>query len=171
VKIAVMSDSHDNIWNLEKALGIIREEKAGMIIHCGDFVAPFMLRELEKSGIPVYGVLGNNDGSQYLLAKTALTILKRFTLFELVGHVTAEGFSVCFTHQKIVAEGLACTGRYDLVCYGHSHQYSLETIGKTLLLNPGEIMGKEGCPGFCIVDTETRGVIRHEIKPSHEQRA
>jgi len=36
--IAVMSDSHDNIWNLRKALAIIKEKRAGMIIHCGDFV-------------------------------------------------------------------------------------------------------------------------------------
>jgi uncharacterized protein len=67
--IAVMSDSHDNIWNLRKALPIIKEKNAGMIIHCGDFVAPFMLKELNEADIPVHGVLGNNDGDQYLLPK------------------------------------------------------------------------------------------------------
>ena len=41
--IAVMSDSHDNIWNLRKALAIIQKEGAGLIIHCGDFVAPFIM--------------------------------------------------------------------------------------------------------------------------------
>lgn len=163
MKLAVMSDSHDNIWNLRQALSMIRKEHAELIIHCGDFVAPFMLKELEKSEIPVYGVLGNNDGSGFLLAKTAFAELSRITLFEIVGHVDAQGFSVCFTHQRVVAEALAVTSRYDLVCYGHSHVYNLENIGKTLLLNPGEIMGKEGCPGFCIVDTQTRNVVRHEI--------
>jgi putative phosphoesterase len=158
-----MSDSHDNIWNLSKALSMIRNVQADLIIHCGDFVAPFMLKELEKSGIPVYGVLGNNDGSGFLLAKTAFAELSRITLFEIVGQVDAQGFSVCFTHQRIVAEALAASTRYDLVCYGHSHVYRLENMGKTLLLNPGEIMGKEGCPGFCIVDTLTRNVVRHEI--------
>ncbi len=49
--IAVMSDSHDNIWNLQKALGIVKEKGAEMIIHCGDFVAPFMLKELEEAGM------------------------------------------------------------------------------------------------------------------------
>ncbi|MDA8404717.1 MAG: metallophosphoesterase family protein [Desulfobacteraceae bacterium] len=168
MKIAVMSDSHDNIWNLEKALAIIKKENACMIIHCGDFVAPFMLRELEKAGIPVYGVLGNNDGSQYLLTKTALTGVKQFTLFELVGFVEAEGFIISFTHQKVVAEGLAATGKYNLVCYGHSHQYSLEILGETILLNPGEIMGKDGHPGFCIVDTKTHEVIRYTIEMGYK---
>ncbi|MBU1170442.1 MAG: metallophosphatase family protein [Proteobacteria bacterium] len=160
MKIAIMSDSHDNIWNLEKALSLIKTEEASMIVHCGDFVAPFMLRELEKAGIPVYGVLGNNDGSQFLLAQTALTVLKNIHLFELIGTVEADGFRICFTHQREVAEGLAFTGRYDLVCYGHSHQYNLEKIKDTILLNPGEIMGKNKEPGFCLVDTENRHVRR-----------
>ncbi len=160
MKIAIMSDTHDNIWNLDDALDIIRDEKAEIIIHCGDFVAPFMLKALDKAGIPVYGVLGNNDGSQYLLTKTALTITEHFTLFDLIGHVDADGYKICFTHQEEVAEGLAATGKYDLVCFGHSHQYKLETIGKTLFLNPGEVMGKNGEPGFCIVDTKSRKVTR-----------
>lgn len=155
MKIAVMSDSHDNIWNLEKALSIISRSSVDMMIHCGDFVAPFMLKELEKSGLPVYGVLGNNDGSQYLLTKTALTLVKNITLFDLIGHIHLPEYPICFTHQREVAEGLAYTGRYRLVCFGHSHEYHLETIGNTLLLNPGEIMGKNGDPSFCIVDTET----------------
>ena len=161
MKIAIMSDTHDNIWNLEDALDIIREKKAEMIIHCGDFVSPFMLEQLDTAGIPVYGVLGNNDGSQYLLTKTALTITEHLTLFDLIGHVDADGFKICFTHQEEVAEGLAATGKYDLVCFGHSHQYKLEKREKTLFLNPGEIMGKNGEPGFCIVDTKSKKVTQH----------
>lgn len=134
-----------------------------MIIHCGDFVAPFMLRELEKAAVPVYGVLGNNDGSQYLLTKTALTGVKNVTLFDLIGHVDADGYKICFTHQEEVAEGLACTGKYRIVCFGHSHEYRLTKIGETLFLNPGEIMGKNGSPGFCVLNTVTEEVKRYEI--------
>jgi len=38
--VAVMSDSHDNIWNLRKAVEIIKNSQAGLLIHCGDFIAP-----------------------------------------------------------------------------------------------------------------------------------
>lgn len=164
MNIAVMSDSHDNIWNLATALTMIRSENADMIVHCGDFVAPFMLRELEKAGIPVYGVMGNNDGDRFFMVQTALTALKNITLYELIGTVDAEGFSIAFTHEYQVAEGLACTGRYDMVCFGHSHQHFLEHHGRTILLNPGEIMGKDGHPGFCMVDTVKRTVRRLEIQ-------
>lgn len=157
--IAVMSDSHDNIWNLRKAISIIGKEGAGMIIHCGDFTAPFMLQELEEAGIPVHGVFGNNDGDQYLLTKLSLTSLKNVVLHGLIGEVDAGGFPIAFTHQGMVGEGLASTAKYKLVCFGHSHVFFEKKVGDTILLNPGEIMGKDGNPGFCMVDT-AKGSIR-----------
>jgi len=156
--IAVMSDSHDNIWNLRKAISFIGKKGAGMIIHCGDFTAPFMLQELEVAGIQVHGVFGNNDGDQYLLTKLSLTSLKNIVLHGLIGEVDADGFPIAFTHQQMVGEGLAATAKYKTVCFGHSHVYLEKKVGNTILLNPGEIMGKDGNPGFCMVDTVTGSV-------------
>jgi len=158
--IAVMSDTHDHIWNLRKALEFIKEGRAEAIVHCGDFVAPFMLKELDKGNIPVHGVFGNNDGDQYLLTKLSLTEFSRITLYGLTGELAFGDFKVAFTHYRAVAEGLAAGGRFDLVCFGHSHEVSVEKVGETALLNPGEVMGKDGSPGFYMVDTSTRSYER-----------
>jgi uncharacterized protein len=160
MKFAVMSDSHDQIWNLRKALGIIKSEKCDMIIHCGDFVAPFVFKELLQEGIPVHCVFGNNDGDKYLLTRFAMESNGKIALYPMIGHVEAEDIKIAFTHEWPVAEGLAATGRYDLVCFGHSHQHTLQQIGRTLVINPGEIMGKDGDPGFCIVNTDGPAVRR-----------
>jgi len=159
MRIAVMSDSHDHIWNLHKALEQIRRTDVQMIIHCGDFVAPFMLKELDNAGIPVHGVFGNNDGDQHQLTKLALTELGNITLHGVVGALDAEGFKIGFTHLAEVGEGLAYSGRFQLVCYGHTHEYVQKKIGSTILLNPGEIMGKDGFASFCVVDTDA-GTVR-----------
>ena len=108
--IAVMSDTHDHIWNLRKALEFIKEGGAGAIVHCGDFVAPFMLKELDNAKVPVHGVFGNNDGDQYLLTKLSLTELSSITLYGLTGELELEDFKVAFTHYRAVAEGLAASG-------------------------------------------------------------
>ena len=123
MRIAVMSDSHDNIWNIRRAIEQIRRMEVQVIIHCGDFVAPFMLKELEQAGIPVHGVFGNNDGDQHLLTKLALTELDNITLHGMVGTVDVQGLKIGFTHLAEVGEGLACAGRYQMVCYGHTHEY------------------------------------------------
>jgi hypothetical protein len=158
--LSVMSDTHDHIWNLRKALGLIRERGAQAIIHCGDFVAPFMLKELEEAAVPVHGVFGNNDGDQYLLTKLSLTELSYVTLYGLVGELDLEGFRVGFTHFRPVADGLAASGRFHLVCFGHSHEVYLDKKDEAVLLNPGEVMGKDGSPGFYFVDTSSRSYER-----------
>lgn len=163
MKIAVMSDSHDHILNLRKALDLIVSQNCGMIIHCGDFVAPFVFKELLQSNIQVHCVFGNNDGDRYLLTRYAQDSSGQITLSAMIGHIVVEGLRIAFTHEWPVAEGLAFTGRYDLVCFGHSHQHVQQQIGKTLVLNPGEIMGKDGDPGFCIIDTDGLKIDRIPI--------
>jgi putative phosphoesterase len=159
MKIAIMSDSHDNIWNIRKALETIASEGVAMIIHCGDYIAPFSLQELDHAGIPVHGVFGNNDGDQYLLTSQAFTILNNVTLHGICGNQDIDGKKIAFTHEYVKARGMTAEGNYDLVCYGHSHEHKQEEIDGVILLNPGEIMGKDGNPGFCIYDT-TRGDIQ-----------
>jgi len=156
VILAVMSDTHDHIWNARKALEFVKERGAEAIIHCGDFIAPFMLKELDQAQIPVHGVFGNNDGDQYLLTKLALTEFSNITLYGLMGELKFSDFRVAFAHYRAVADGLAASGQFDLVCFGHSHEAFLGKTGKTDILNPGEVMGKDGSPGFYMVDTSTK---------------
>ncbi|MDY6903623.1 MAG: YfcE family phosphodiesterase [Thermodesulfobacteriota bacterium] len=160
MRIAVMSDSHDNIPNMRKAVAEIRKRDCEMIIHCGDFVAPFMLTELEQAEIPVHGVFGNNDGDQYLLTRNALTLHKHITLHGTVGQIDAEGCTIAFMHDGVIAEDLAVAGRFEIVCYGHYHAFTQKKVSDTLLLNPGELLGKDDDAGFCVVDTRTREVER-----------
>ena len=163
MRVAIMSDSHDNIWNMRKAVEIVKGSQAGLIIHCGDFIAPFMLKELDEAGIPVHGVFGNNDGDQYTLTKMASGMLNHITLHGLAGQVDAAGFNIGFTHYAELGAGLVSAGDCHLVCFGHTHVHEIKKAGEVTLLNPGEIMGKEGSPGFCYVDTETGVIDRVEL--------
>lgn len=160
MKIAVLSDTHDNIWNVRRALELISRENAELIIHCGDIIAPFVFKEFTAAGIPVHCVFGNNDGDKYLLTKTADSSKGLITLYGTIGEINAGGFFTAFTHEPGFAEGLAATGKYDLVCFGHTHTAVHKNTSGTILLNPGDVMGKEDDAGFCIVDTETRAVSR-----------
>lgn len=163
MKLAVLSDTHDNIENLGKAIDIIGKQQAEAIIHCGDIIAPFMLKQFQQAQIPLHCVFGNNDGDKYLLTKTAAASNGLITLYGLLGEIDFQEFFVGFTHEPQMAEGLAATGKYDLVCFGHTHMPRQEQIGKTILLNPGDVMGKEGNPGFCMVDTRRHSITRLTI--------
>jgi putative phosphoesterase len=111
-----------------------------------------MFKEFIQAGIPLHCVFGNNDGDRFLLTRFAMESNGLITLYPVIGHADAGGLKVAFTHEWPVAEGVAHTGKYDIVCFGHSHQHEQQRIGKAVVLNPGEIMGKDGDAGFCIVD-------------------
>lgn len=156
MKIAVLSDTHDNIWKLEQAMPHLAAAEA--VIHCGDLIAPFMIKRL-SSGIsqPVHVVWGNNDGDKRLLTRFAdqagnITIHGDFARLELDGKLVA------VNHYPEIARPLAASGQYDMVCYGHDHTAHEEWVGKTLLLNPGEVMGMNGNSTLALVDTETMAV-------------
>lgn len=156
MKIGILSDSHDNIWALDEALDAMKD--VDTVIHCGDLIAPFIIKRLAAVfAVPVHVVWGNNDGDKRLLtsfAEEAGNIVIHGELAEL----EIDGLNIAVNHYPEIARPLAESGRYDLVCYGHDHTAHEEQLGDTLLLNPGEIMGLNGRRTCAIYDTEEQSV-------------
>ncbi len=158
MKLAILSDSHDNIWNLEKALQ--KTGDAEMLIFLGDFCAPFSLKQIADAFAgDIHCVPGNNDGDMFLLMKIA-GAAGNVTFHNPVGTLEAGGRKIAFTHYPEIAEGLAATGKFDAVFSGHTHVFMETRVGETLWVNPGEIMGRLGEPGFVIYDTESGKIER-----------
>ncbi len=61
LKILVISDSHDNIANLEHVMGFAKKINAEAVIHCGDWNNVEAVKTVLSFGIPLYSVLGNAD--------------------------------------------------------------------------------------------------------------
>lgn len=160
--IAVLSDAHDNIWNLADALEQARAAGAAVLIFCGDFCAPFTLTQIGQgfSG-PVHCVLGNNDGDPRLLLNNALAA-GNVTLHGQYAELALDGRWVAVNHYPEIARRLAESGQFDLVCYGHNHLAQVEQVGAAVLANPGEVMGRFGAPTFGLYDTTTG---QFELRP------
>ncbi|MDH5605763.1 MAG: metallophosphoesterase [Anaerolineae bacterium] len=154
MKIAVISDTHDNIWKLAEAVPKLQEADA--VIHCGDLCSPFVVKQLGEglAGKPVHIVWGNNDGDQRMLAQIAGSYENITIHGELAELVMAEK-KIAVNHYPRVGRALARSGDYHLVCYGHDHTAHEEIIGSSLLLNPGEIMGLNGKSTLAIYSTES----------------
>ncbi len=151
--IAVLSDCHDNIWNLEKVLPGL--EKADVVLCCGDLCSPFMLAML-AGGFPrpIHVVFGNNDADEFLM----LTVAKKtgnVTVHKPIAQLELGGKRIAVAHYPEIGEALALCGKYDAVFSGHNHQQQVVTVGSTLWGNPGEVMGRFGKPSFGMYDTVT----------------
>lgn len=163
MRIAILSDTHDHIPNLRAAVTFCNAYSVNMIIHCGDLISPFMLNELALFGGAVHLIYGNNPGDQHLISQWCGTRFPSITLHGFLGAVEAGGRRFAFHHSPELARGLAHQGKFDVVCCGHNHCYGVEKIGATLLVNPGELLGKDGQPTFAVVDCGTMEVEKIEV--------
>ena len=163
MKIAILSDSHDNIWNLEKALGEVSRESCDALLHCGDLVAPFILAQMAEAFVgPIHVVEGNNDGDGRLQQQVAAGF-PQITLHGPYAELELGGRMVALIHYPEPARRIAQCGIFDLVCYGHDHLQHWERIGDCLLVNPGEVMGRYGSPSWGLYDCESHEYIQRAI--------
>ena len=158
MKIGVLSDTHDNLTNIRKAVKIFSKNGVEALIHGGDFCSPFTLAEfkpLADRGVKMHAVFGNNDGDRVLLVRRA-TDFCSFT--DGAGIVTLVGRKIVILHYPDLGEDLFRLGAYDLVIYGHNHKVRVEGEERKLL-NPGTCSGYPAeTATIAVVDTRTMGV-------------
>lgn len=153
MKLAVLSDIHDNQARLKEALAICAKNKIESCICCGDVGNFVTARMIFDSFRNVYFALGNADFN--LRDKTSL-FPENVLFSENVLEIEIDGLRIAVVHYDYKTRALAESGGYDLIFYGHSHTPWEKTMGKTIVLNPGEVAGQYGQASFAIFDTETK---------------
>ena len=166
MKIAVLSDTHDNIWNLKKLLKDL-DEDIETIIHCGDMVAPFTTKILATADLPTYVVLGNNDEDHIGMQKKGHDKFNWVHVGQQFGEVELDKRKIAYTHYPRLGSLLADSGKYDAVFYGHTHTVENKMVKDTLLLNPGPVCGIKNTGSveatYAIYDTGTNSAEIVEI--------
>jgi hypothetical protein len=160
MKVCVISDTHDHKENLLKAIKIAKEKDVSMVIHCGDYCAPFMVKIMEGFEVEAHGVFGNVDGDKF---RMLLSLPKNFKLHGEFAEIEISGKKIGIVHFPELAEAMAKSEKYDVVFHGHTHERRLERLGKCLLINPGELMNLKGNPSLAIYDPETNDVEFIEV--------
>ncbi|MEO0072987.1 MAG: metallophosphoesterase [candidate division WOR-3 bacterium] len=132
--IGAISDTHDHLTNVAKAIDVFRQNHADMVIHCGDYVAPFTLQTFKDLSVPLVGVIGNCDGEIDLLLKTAHGL--NFSLYYPPHTLLINNRKIIITHKPITLNE-----PYAIYLYGHTHRAEVTYKDNTLIVNPGEACG------------------------------
>ncbi|AKM79698.1 MAG: phosphodiesterase, MJ0936 family protein [Candidatus Beckwithbacteria bacterium GW2011_GWB1_47_15] len=167
MKIAILSDIHDHIGNLEKIAQQIKA-KVEAIIFLGDMCAPFTAGAMGQIGLPIYACLGNVDEDHIAMLQRGGDNFTWTPLTKEFGEVELDKKKIAFCHYPKLGELLAKTGDYDAVFFGHTHQVVNKKIGQSLLVNPGAVCGIVPGKGYvratyAIYDTKTNSAQIVEI--------
>lgn len=164
MKALIISDSHDNVANLEKVLGWAKENSVETLVHAGDLSAPSILGKVIAPNFsgPIHLVLGNVGDS--VLTKVVADKFSQVKYYGEQGEFELAGKKIALAHEPAKAEPFINSGKCDLVIYGHTHQAEVKTVGQTLVVNPGTVGGLFAPATFAVYNTETDTAEIKELK-------
>lgn len=153
MRIGVLSDTHNNIGNLLKALRFFREQAIDTLVHCGDMVNVSTAKQM--AGFDVIYVNGNMDSSPEAVNDTLWFMNPNSETPGAVFSGEVGGVKIGVTHGHLHGklEKLIRSGGHAYVFTGHTHRQRDETLGGTRVINPGALGGaRYGARTVCTVD-------------------
>lgn len=139
--VGIVSDTHEDVRMIIKAVKVFKERSPSLVIHCGDIISPPVLERF--AGLPLKLVFGNNDGERSGLTKKCgelgFSQIDDTITFE---HAGKKFFVNHGTSARVIDEAVA-TQQYDYVLHGHTHIPRDEVVGRTRIVNPGALFSAD----------------------------
>ncbi len=154
--VGIMADTHDRLPMLDKAVKRMNEERVELVLHAGDYIAPFVVSHFKLLKADLIGVFGNNDGDKELLKKrfADMGVEIRGNFAEIV--IDELKVAMLHGHEEELLRSLIGVDSYDVVVHGHTHEAGAYREGETLVINPGEVCGYlTGKSTIALLDTKT----------------
>ena len=151
MRIGIVSDTHDDLSALERALGILRHEGIDTLLHCGDLCGPAVIEAL--AGFDTWIARGNMDRHPEL-EPTAREVIGTGRLADH-HRLTLAGRSAALIHGHREGElrRVVNAAEQTYVFHGHTHRRRDDRIGPTRVINPGALGGMRWQQrSFCILD-------------------
>src|SRR3989344_3034533 len=135
MKIGILSDTHDNLPFIERALAYFQKEGISVLIHCGDATKPETLSKCKD--FTVYAVKGNNDRDIEGFRQLAKEMKVKW--YDDYADLVLENRRIAVIHSDdhFKFGSLLDSFSYDYLCYGHTHQAICQKLKNTWLVNPG----------------------------------
>ena len=137
MKIGVVSDTHGQLSYAKQAVAALSQHPIDAVLHCGDVGGREIIELFARW--PLHFVLGNVDTeADYRDLDDPQGGIRYHERF---GQIQLEGVDIALIHSddRGQFEDAVDSGRFDLVCYGHTHRAECRRVGRTVVLNPGAL--------------------------------
>ena len=155
--LGLLADTHDRLPAIDGLVRELQARGAHMVLHAGDYCAPFSLRPFLAHNVTLAGVYGRNDGDHEGLRALAATGVG-IELFESPHSMELGDQHILLVHDLGDVSSRSIEA-HSIVVHGFTHREEMKTRGDTLIVNPGEACGwLYGTPSAALLDLDTRRV-------------
>lgn len=139
--VGIMADTHDRLPLVDKAVKVLNEQNVELVLHAGDYIAPFVIPRFKPLKAKFIGVFGNNDGEKKGLKKKFKEI--NAEIHGNFAEVAMDGLKIALLHgsEEELLQSLINVESHDVIIYGHTHEAKTYRKGRTIIINPGEVCG------------------------------
>ena len=162
MRIAIISDIHDNLINLKKCLQWCEEQGIMVIICCGDVASSETLKFLaNKFSGTIHLVRGNAD----IYDDDEINQYKNIQYYNKIGRIEINNRRIGICHEPYLIPKVITKEKCDIVFYGHTHKPWIAKKQKIIMINPGTLGSMFEPATFAGWDAET-GDIKLRSLPS-----
>lgn len=158
--IGVVSDTHNNLKNINQIISLFNDEEVALVVHTGDITNSNSLEQFSKLNCQLTGVYGNNDRHEIGLKEAALK--NSFTFQNPPKYLQISGKKIMIFHEPDTIDAILLEKNdIDIILHGHTHRFRHEVVNGTLIFNPGESAGMlNGKNAIGIINLESLEIKR-----------
>ncbi|MEA3398706.1 MAG: metallophosphoesterase family protein [Patescibacteria group bacterium] len=153
MKIAIISDIHDNLVNLKKSLDYINKWRAEQIICCGDVCNLDTIDYLIKN---FSGIIHLVRGNMELFEDDDLPQIDKLKYYGKIALEEMAGRQVGLCHEPFRIDDILKMGKAGIIFHGHTHKPWIEKKDNLLIANPGNVAGILHKATFAVWNTEDK---------------
>ena len=170
MRIGLMADTHDRVPAVAELLRLMIAGGVGMVLHAGDYCAPFVLKPFEET----QALAGRRLRQQRRRSSKGLLTRAQSAfgteLFESPHSFEIGGQRLLLVHDIGDVQQRSIES-HEIVIHGGTHKQEMKTRGDTLIVNPGEACGwLYGTPSAAILDLDTKQVEFLSLDPAEWRR-
>ena len=140
--IGVVSDTHNNLKNIDQIISLFNKEDVKVVIHTGDIANANAFNQFSRLNARFIGVYGNNDRNEEGLEEVASKHSFCFQNPPKFINLALRKIAI-FHEPDLINDTLSLDSNIDIIIHGHTHRYRQEILKDTLVFNPGESAGMQ----------------------------
>ncbi len=152
--IAILSDIHDNLVNLQRCTKICNKQNIDNAICCGDVTNNRTLHILSIKFKKLYLVKGNAE----IYNEENLEKYSNINYAGKIGFWDIKNKQVGVCHEPYLIDKVIEKRKNDIIFYGHTHKPWEMKKKNTKIINPGTLSGMFQRATFAIWNTENNNM-------------